>query len=198
MKTSESITKIAPALLAAQKSVDNATKNAKNPHFKNNYANLSAVIEAVKEAFNAAGITILQPLEESRDGQCYVTTRLVHESGEWIEATASAPMPKADPQGVGSATTYLRRYGLAAMACITQDDDDGEGARPPAPSSGLKTQGMAQEGATAEQVDKLKALEAEPKTNERVKTALGFYKAKSVADLTKDQAATVIAKISGA
>ncbi len=197
MKTSESITKIAPALLAAQKAVGNATKNAKNPHYRNSYADLAAVIDAVKDAFNTSGITIMQPLEESRDGQCFVTTRLVHESGEWIEATASAPMPKSDPQGVGSATTYLRRYGLAAMACIHQQDDDAEGARLPASSNGLKMQGMAQERATAEQVDKLKALEAEPKTHERVAAALAFYKAKSVADLTKDQAATVIAKISG-
>jgi hypothetical protein len=60
----------------------------------------------------------------------HLTTRLLHTSGQWIEDTASSPLPKADPQGVGSATTYLRRYALAAFLCITQEDDDGEAARP--------------------------------------------------------------------
>jgi hypothetical protein len=63
----------------------------------------------------------------------HLTTRLLHTSGQWIEDTASSPLPKADPQGVGSATTYLRRYALAAFLCITQEDDDGEAARPANP-----------------------------------------------------------------
>ena len=49
MKTSDLIDKIAPALLAAQKEIGNASKDAKNPHFRNSYASLGSVIEAVKE-----------------------------------------------------------------------------------------------------------------------------------------------------
>jgi hypothetical protein len=133
MKTSESIDKIAPALLAAQKEIGNATKNAKNPHFRNNYADLGAVIEAVKEPLNKAGIAIIQSLSEGADG-LHLTTRLLHTSGQFIEDTAFTPLPKADPQGVGSATTYLRRYSLAAILCITQEDDDGNAAMPAKPA----------------------------------------------------------------
>jgi hypothetical protein len=133
MKTSESIDKIAPALLAAQMSIGNATKNAKNPHFRNNYADLGAVIEAVKEPLNKAGIAIIQSLSEGADG-LHLTTRLLHTSGQFIEDTAFTPLPKADPQGVGSATTYLRRYSLAAILCITQEDDDGNAAMPAKPA----------------------------------------------------------------
>jgi len=132
MMTSEKIDLIAPALLAAQKEIGNATKNAKNPHFKNNYADLGAVIDAVKEPLNKNGIVILQSLSGgiAESNSLHLTTRLLHTSGQWIEDTASSPLPKADPQGVGSATTYLRRYALAAFLCITQEDDDGEAARP--------------------------------------------------------------------
>lgn len=133
MKTSESIDKIAPALLAAQKEIGNATKNATNPHFRNNYADLGAVIEAVKEPLNKAGIAIIQSLSEGADG-LHLTTRLLHTSGQFIEDTAFTPLPKADPQGVGSATTYLRRYSLAAILCITQEDDDGNAAMPAKPA----------------------------------------------------------------
>ena len=131
MKTSEKIDLIAPALLAAQKEINNATKNAKNPHFKNNYADLGAIIDAIKEPLNKNGIAITQSLSPGNDG-LHLSSRLIHISGQWIEDTAFTPLPKADPQGVGSATTYLRRYSLAALLCITQEDDDGEGARPQA------------------------------------------------------------------
>ena len=132
MKTSEKIDLISPALLAAQKEINNASKDSKNAHFKNAYASLGSVIEAVKEPLNKQGIAIIQSLacfefEEEKPG-LRLATRLIHTSGQWIEDTAFSPLPKADPQGVGSATTYLRRYSLAALLCITQEDDDGNAA----------------------------------------------------------------------
>ena len=127
MKTSEQIDKIAPALLAAQKEINNASKDAKNPHFRSSYASLGSVIEAVKEPLNKHGIAILQTLSEGKEG-LHLSSRLLHTSGQWIEDTAFSPLPKADPQGVGSATTYLRRYSIAALMCITQEDDDGNAA----------------------------------------------------------------------
>jgi hypothetical protein len=129
MKTSENITKIATALLQAQKAITFANKNARNPHFKNTYADLPAVIDAVKDALNNAGIAFIQTPSPSEDGRLHLTTRLIHESGEWIEDTAVSPLPKQDPQGFGSAMTYLRRYSLASICGLYQDDDDGEGAK---------------------------------------------------------------------
>ena len=127
MKTSEQIDKIAPALLAAQKEIGNASKDAKNPHFRNSYASLGSVIEAVKEPLNKHGIAIVQTLSEGKEG-LHLSSRLLHTSGQWIEDTAFSPISKNDPQGVGSAVTYLRRYSLAALLCITQEDDDGNAA----------------------------------------------------------------------
>lgn len=126
MNTSESVTKLAPALLAAQKAITFAVKDAVNPHLRNKYADLPAVIDAIKVALNDAGIAFMQSGTRSDDGKLHLTTRLMHESGEWIQDTLVMPIPKADPQGYGSALTYARRYALAAITGLYQDDDDGE------------------------------------------------------------------------
>jgi hypothetical protein len=132
MQHSESMKAIAPALLAAQKATEFAKKDATNPHFKNKYADLPAVIEAVKPALNAAGIVYIQTASPSDDNRLHLTTMLMHESGEWISDTLVMPLPKQDPQGYGSAMTYARRYALAAITGVYQDDDDGNAASGPA------------------------------------------------------------------
>jgi hypothetical protein len=131
MKTSENIKNLSTALLQAQKNITFAGKNARNPHFKNTYADLTAVIDAIKTALNDAGIVFMQTPSPSENGTLALTTRLIHaETGEFMEDTGVCPLPKSDPQGYGSAMTYMRRYSLASICGLYQDDDDGEQARP--------------------------------------------------------------------
>jgi hypothetical protein len=89
----------------------------------------------------------MQTPSPSDSGTLALTTRLVHESGEWIEDTATLPLPKNDPQGYGSAMTYARRYALSAITGLYQDDDDGNAA-----SNGLSKQ-PAQPKADSKQGD---------------------------------------------
>lgn len=169
MKTSETITKIAEALLTAQKAISFAAKDAKNPHFKNTYADLPAVVNAVKPALNDAGIVFIQSGSPSDDGRLHLTTRLLHSSGEFLEDTLVMPLPKQDPQGYGSAMTYARRYALAAIAGLYQDDDDGNAAsgvpevkhkpaktQPTGLTDGTKADYLAQMDAAAD-LDELRA-----------------------------------------
>jgi len=127
MRQSDSIAKLAGALVQAHAAVANALKDSTNPHFNSRFASLNAVLEAVKPVYAAHGLAIVQ-MPGLQDGHATVETLVLHESGEWISGLAGAPLPKADPQGVGSAITYLRRYALAAMAGIGQEDDDGNAA----------------------------------------------------------------------
>lgn len=150
MKTSESIKQLSAALLKAQRSITFASKDAKNPHFKSTYADLPAVIDAIKPALNDAGLVFLQTFSPSEAGFIAVTTRLMHETGEWIEDTATVPLPKSDPQGYGSAATYARRYSLAAITGLYQDDDDGNAASNTKPAQIAKV--------TAKQAADLQAL----------------------------------------
>ncbi|MGL4679921.1 MAG: ERF family protein [Plesiomonas shigelloides] len=127
MHTSEQINDISTALVAIQAEIENASKNAANPHFRSKYADLAEVLNTVRPVFAKHGVAVVQSPSYC-DGQVAVTTTLMHTSGQWIMGTISAPISKADAQGVGSAITYCRRYSLAAFAGIAQEDDDGNAA----------------------------------------------------------------------
>jgi hypothetical protein len=129
MKTSDSIKAISVALVDSQTKIRFAVKDSTNPHFKSRYADLASVIDAIKESLNINGIAFIQTPTESPSGTLALTTRLLHTSGEWIEDTAVCPLQKNDPQGYGSALTYLRRYSLSSICGLYQDDDDGEATR---------------------------------------------------------------------
>ncbi len=127
MIKSESIAKIALALLEAQKNMGNATKESKNPFFKSTYADLNSVREAVTPALNAAGITVMQPTMLAADGTAVVETTLLHSSGEFLVSQFPIVSSKQnDPQAFGSAVSYARRYGLQSFLSVGAVDDDGE------------------------------------------------------------------------
>lgn len=124
---------LAQALLQAQKKIRNAQKDAKNPHFRSDYATLESVIGAVKDIANDQGILVVQGTGSDEHGQ-YVNTTLIHaESGESMSSKTYLILDKSNMQGLGSAITYARRYGVAAMFFIGQSDDDGNEASKPRP-----------------------------------------------------------------
>jgi len=130
MRSSDTLTKISPALVRAINAIEGVKKGADNPFFKSKYANLESVIEAAHGALEANGLAVMQG-PGPMDGNCItLTTRLVHESGEWIETDFSLPAGKMDPQAAGSAITYARRYSLMAMLNMPAVDDDGEASMP--------------------------------------------------------------------
>jgi hypothetical protein len=116
---------IAAAFVKAQRAFGPALKTSTNPHFRSNYADLSACVEAVIDALNANGIALMQRTFECKDG-VMVETVFVHESGEVMECgMLHVPAGKQDPQGYGSALTYARRYSLLAATGLAPEDDDG-------------------------------------------------------------------------
>jgi hypothetical protein len=122
------MTAIAKALVAAQKAFGPALKSKNNPAFRSKYADLGACIEAVVDALNANGITLLQRTHPDDTGVT-VETVLMHESGEcWNSGPFHVPAAKQDPQGYGSALTYARRYSLMTACGIAPEDDDGNAA----------------------------------------------------------------------
>ena len=120
----------AKAFVAAQMATEAVKKAATNPAFKSKYADLSEVVEAVVPALNKAGIGVMQ--FPSYDGELVgLTTVLMHESGATVTGTLHLRPSKSDPQGVGSAVTYARRYSLLAMTGAAPEDDDGAAASGP-------------------------------------------------------------------
>ena len=128
---SENITDLAKALLNVQRTVQPITKDAENPFTKSWYASLNSVMDACRNALIENGIWLCQyPVPVEQPNSLGLVTKLTHaESGQWQSSLAVVPLPKADPQGMGSAITYARRYALTAMLGMVTEDDDGEGAR---------------------------------------------------------------------
>ena len=127
MNKSESIKNIAMAMNKAQSVMGGAHKGANNPFFKSKYADLGAVIEAVKQPFADNGLSYVQFRIED-GGRIGIETILMHDSGEWLSHSFTVNLSKQDAQGAGSAITYCRRYGLQAVAGIPSEDDDGNAA----------------------------------------------------------------------
>lgn len=128
MTTSEQINEIAAALAKAQGEMGGAKKDAANPFFKSKYADLASVREACLGPLSKYGIAVVQ--SPSAEGAIVsVVTLLVHSSGQWIRGVASCTAKDDSPQSIGSATTYLRRYGLQSFAFIAPEDDDAEAAQ---------------------------------------------------------------------
>lgn len=118
---------LAAALCKAQQQIEGAKKDSTNPHFKNKYADLGSVWEACKSALVANGLSVAQFGRLTEHGPALVT-RLLHSSGEFIDGEIPLLNGKGDMQGLGSALTYARRYGLAAMVGVSPEDDDGNAA----------------------------------------------------------------------
>src|SRR5690554_7398065 len=89
MKMSDSITEIASALAKAQAEISNASKNAKNPHFRSQYADLAEVLNTVRPVLAAHDIAVIQA-PEYENGAVTVETMFTHKSGEWIASSVSA------------------------------------------------------------------------------------------------------------
>ena len=131
---SSEITELAKTLLKVQRQLQPVLKDSENPFTKSWYASLKSVMAACRDALFDNGIWLCQsPVPVDSPGCLGLVTKLTHaESGQWQSSLAVVPLPKADPQGLGSAITYARRYTLCAMLGIVTEDDDAEEAKMPA------------------------------------------------------------------
>jgi hypothetical protein len=118
------------AYVKAQKSMGAVLKTQTNPHLGKKYADLGSVLDACQGALHDNGFAVLQPCGKDDHG-AYVETVLAHESGESFASRVYLVIGKQDMQGVGSAITYARRYGLLGMAGLAPEDDDGEATKAP-------------------------------------------------------------------
>jgi hypothetical protein len=124
MTSSPSIKELATALAKAQAAFKMAEKGALNPHFNRKYATLAATIDAYRIPLSENGLALVQLTQPSDGMTVTVETVLLHSSGEWLASSLTLPADKATPQGFGSALTYCRRYGQAAMLNLAPDEDD--------------------------------------------------------------------------
>ena len=147
MTHSESISKIAAALVKAQGGMPAVGKEGNNPAFRSRYMTLDGILAVAVPVLTKHGIAVVQgsqveSLDESqRPVAVCIETRLLHESGEWLAVEAIIPVSKQDAHGMGSAITYGRRYSLASILGIMADeDDDANNAVSAAPKQAMPSQ----------------------------------------------------------
>jgi hypothetical protein len=119
------------AFLVAQQAMRDPCKDGSNPHFKSRFVSLKGVCDAVRRPLHDAGITFKQLIDFDDPDRPYVRTVLTHIEGGGEEGRCPIyTAKKNDPQALGSAITYARRYGLAAICGLapSDEDDDGESA----------------------------------------------------------------------
>jgi len=136
---SSSIDELAKALCKAQSEIRGAKKDADNPFFKSKYADLESVWDACRPALNANGLSVTQVVSGTQ-----LVTMLLHTSGQWVRGAQEVCPKESSPQAIGSAITYARRYGLAAIVGVVQVDDDaeqgmGRGEKPGAEKNNVTT-----------------------------------------------------------
>ena len=176
MNKSEQINDLAAALAAAQAELRNPVFDSQNPHFKSKYADLAEVLNTVRPVFSENGLSIIQSTEF--DGALVsVTTTIAHKDGGYVSSKASCVPSKTDAQGVGSATTYLRRYSLASACGVAQEDDDGNSS--------------AHNGKPVAKITEKQEIELsdyiEATNTDRAKM-LAYFKVKSLSELSSAQA----------
>lgn len=116
------------AMAAAFPEIEGATKDKNNPHFKSKYADLGAVVDAIKPALVKHGLFFIQATHEVPTGVC-IETIVCHAEGEQMSfGKLFVPASKNDAQGYGSALTYARRYSLMTAFGVAPEDDDGNAA----------------------------------------------------------------------
>jgi ERF superfamily len=138
---------LATALIAAKLKFKPITKTKTNPHYKSKYACLDSILEAISDALAASGLLLIQPTE-IENGTPVLKTILIHApTGDRFESILPLPV-LTDPQKLGSALTYYRRYGICNLLAISPDeDDDGRSA------SILKTESEAKQSNGLPSVD---------------------------------------------
>jgi hypothetical protein len=180
MNLEHSTPELFASLAKMQGEVENATKGSLNPHFKSRYADLAEVLNTIRPSMSANGLSVIQ--SPAFDGvRVSVTTTICHSSGGYVSGEISCVPAKHDGQGVGAATTYLRRYALAAFAGVAQEDDDGQTAR--------TEQRVTYPKITPMQVSAIKSDLEELAIDEGA--FLKHYGATTIADITSDKIALI-------
>lgn len=137
METSREVSELYSALSKAQAEFKSLPLNCINPHFKSKYANLTITQEYARGPLGKHGLSLIQSLESDENGY-FVESILAHSSGQWLKSRIKLMLFKNDMQGLGSATTYAKRYAAQSILGLSgDDDDDGNAASQPPKSNPL-------------------------------------------------------------
>ena len=123
MEKSEQIIELAKAISLFQTKMEKIDKTASNPFYKSKYASLSSILEAVQIPMAESNLVFSQHPDNGK-----LVTIIIHtETGQYLQSEYDIHPVKVDPQGIGSAITYAKRYALTAILGLNVDEADSDG-----------------------------------------------------------------------
>lgn len=177
------------AMAKAFATIEGATKDANNPHFKTKYADLGAVVNAIKPALVSNGLWFAQVNHEQSGGVC-VETILCHSTGQQFSfGKLFVPAGKQDAQGYGSALTYARRYSLLTAFGVCPEDDDGNAAVAAPKADPIPAP------AKCSAADVKRITDLAPLAGKSLDVIKDAYSVSDLANLTESQAGAVIDRL---
>ena len=115
------------ALCKVQKILKHASKSEKGAF--GTYADLATVYETIRKPLTEHGFAYFHSMVTEQEGSEFVETLLMHETGGTFKTRLPVINKKGDMQGLGSAITYAKRYGISMIVGLAhEDDDNGKGA----------------------------------------------------------------------
>lgn len=176
------VIEIAKALNAFQAELVTVAKDADNPFFRSKYADLASIMKATQPVLTKHGLAVVQLPSTTADGKPALTTIVMHTSGDSIESTVPLILAKQDPQGLGSAITYMRRYAYAAaLQIVIDEDDDGNSAVQSQPSfTAVPDRARPQQRGLRDIADNSPASQLQKETIMKYLDKLGVSKEESV------------------
>lgn len=183
MNQSEQVNELFGAMSAAQAELRNPVKNMRNSHFKNEYADLTSVLDAIRPVISSHGLSIIQSVDMI-DERVTIQTQINHQSGQWIKCSAMVPIPETKNicQTIGTISTYLRRYQALSMVGIATSEDDDD-------AQSLTTDRIGFEDQTPQRVAHLDALlDSTKSSRSKFLEAYGVAEIKHLTDVQFDAA----------
>ena len=121
--STDGIGKLSLALAKAQGSFDPVTKDKVNPHFKSSFASIDSILKSTRVHLSNNELILMQFLSGDQN-TVIIISRIMHSSGQWIQSEVSCKTERNTAQGLGSVTSYMRRYAMAALLNISADEDE--------------------------------------------------------------------------
>ena len=112
-------TSINEKLFNLQQEIGTISKDAKNPFYKSKYFDINSLINQLQPLLKKNRLLLLQPIEEDM-----VVSKLICIDGTGAVISGLKLPEINDPQKLGSAITYYRRYTLASLLGLQAVDDD--------------------------------------------------------------------------
>ena len=109
-------------------------KDKENPFHKSKYADINSILEATTDKLSEAGLVDVDTTKIDENGQLWLETKLINIDNPEEFLKIETPLllkDKNNPQALGSALTYCRRYNRVTLLGLEQEDDDGNAAAEP-------------------------------------------------------------------